>query len=102
MVELKLIDCHGYVVTEKYPENRLMMATLAQHLLGDISNKMPSLCVVLGEHNNPFTREYYYVGCWYGGHCFNVRFPKETTRDLNPEEQEILLQDPLRLTGVRF
>ena len=87
MGELKLIDSHGYIMTKKYPESRMMMATTAHHKLGDISNKIPSLCVILVEYTNPYTREDFYVGCWDRGHCINIQFPKATTRDLTQKER---------------
>ena len=64
-------------------EPKYMMATKAQHLLGDISRKEPDLC-----HVHAKTKENY-IGSWVTGYGFiKVEFPVETTRDLTVEEIE--------------
>src|SRR4030095_9111600 len=69
---------------------RHMMATKATHALGDISRDEPDLCVIEREEQHD------YVGAWVTGFGFiNVRFPKETTRDLT--EAEIRLYDGKRV-----
>lgn len=63
-------------------EPRYMMATKADHQLGDISRDEPDFCWITGEDEDN------YIGHWITGFGFvNVKFPKETTRDLTPEEQ---------------
>jgi hypothetical protein len=63
--------------------DKYMMATTAIHKMGDISSDIPDLCHVSREN-----AENYY-GMWVTGFGFvNVRFPKETTRELTPEEIE--------------
>lgn len=60
-----------------------MMATTAYHLLGDISSDKPNLCFIYSETDN------YYVGQWVEGiGCFNVLFPKESTRALTAKEHD--------------
>lgn len=60
---------------------KYMMATKAFHKLGDLSRDTPSLCVIEREMLT------YYVGSWVEGFGFvEVRFPKETTRELTQEE----------------
>lgn len=62
---------------------RYMMATKAVHKLGDISRETPSLCVVYGEEGDQW------VGRFLIGHgFFDVRFPKETTRELTKDEKK--------------
>ncbi len=61
--------------------NRYMVATKAIHELGDISDNSPKLCSIHGEDEKNF------IGEWVTGFGFlNVKFPKETTRELTPEE----------------
>lgn len=61
--------------------NLYMMATKAIHLLGDISRDEPDLCHVESEDAEN------YIGSWVTGYGFClVKFPKETTRELTPEE----------------
>lgn len=61
--------------------NKYMMATKAEHMLGDISRDNPSLCYICEEENDN------YIGSWVTGFGFiGVMFPKETTRDLTEEE----------------
>jgi len=62
---------------------RYMIATTAIHTMGDISRPKGDLCVVCEEDDEA------YIGNWISGFGFiNVRFPKDTTRELNPEEVE--------------
>ena len=57
------------------------MATKAVHKLGDISRNKPDLCIVHDED------EKNYIGNWVTGFGFiNVKFPKNTTRELSEEE----------------
>ena len=65
------------------------IATKAIHKLGDISrhvddgNYSDNLCIVTSEDETNF------IGSWVTGFgFFNVKFPKETTRDLTEEEVE--------------
>jgi len=61
--------------------DKYMMATKAVHKMGDISRDEPDLCHVHEEALD------HYIGSWVTGYGFiNVKFPKETTRDLTPEE----------------
>lgn len=64
-------------------KSRYMMATEAIHQLGDISSDEPDLCVVHDED------EENYIGNWVIGFGLgNVKFPKNTTRELTEEEKE--------------
>lgn len=57
------------------------MATKAFHLLGDISSETPDLCLIYREDKDN------YYGNWVTGFGFvDVRFPKETTRELTATE----------------
>jgi hypothetical protein len=63
--------------------DKYMMATTAIHQLGDISRKTPDLCRVHKEDKEN------YIGSWVTGLGFiEVKFPKETTRDLTEAEIE--------------
>lgn len=64
---------------------RNMMATKAVIKSGqDISRDEPSLCLVYDE------TETHYIGQWVEGLGYiDVKFPKETTRELTAEEIEI-------------
>lgn len=63
--------------------DKYMMATKAIHQLGDISSDTPDICRVHEEHDE------HYVGEWVTGLGFiNVKFPKETTRNLTEDEIE--------------
>ncbi len=84
--------------------DKYMMATKAIHQLGDISSDIPDLCYVHEKHDD------YYIGSWVTGLGFiNVKFPKETTRDLNKEEVEeyskkyiqISNQPPVSLSHIK-
>jgi hypothetical protein len=67
--------------SEETPMNKYMMATKAVHLLGDISRDTEDLCFVRYE------TETHYVGNWVTGFGFiSVMFPKDTTRELTPDE----------------
>jgi hypothetical protein len=60
-----------------------MMATKAQHQLGDISQDTPGICIVHSEEGDNW------IGNWIFGFGFmNVKFPKATTRELTQEEKE--------------
>lgn len=57
------------------------MATNAYHQLGNTSSNKPDLCYVYNEDKNNW------CGAWETGFGFlDVRFPKETTRDLTKKE----------------
>ena len=61
--------------------NKYMMATMAVHQLGDLSSDVPDLCYI------KYASSTDYYGSWVEGFGFvNVKFPKETTRDLTQEE----------------
>ena len=61
--------------------NKYMMATTAIHKMGDISSDSPDLCHVTEESETD------YYGMWVLGMGFvEVKFPKETTRELTKEE----------------
>lgn len=76
--ELKAIVSGASQINASY-----MMATKAYHYMGDISREEPDLCYIYKE------TEDYYVGNWITGYGFiNVLLPKETTRELTPEEIE--------------
>ena len=60
---------------------KYMMATTAMHKLGNISRDEPHLCYIEKETDTN------YIGSWVTGYgFFDVKFPKETTRDLTQEE----------------
>lgn len=62
---------------------RYMMATKAIHQLGDIGRDTPDLAVVFSEDESN------YIGNWVCGLGFvDVKFPKETTRELTEEEHQ--------------
>jgi hypothetical protein len=62
-------------------KRKFMIATDAQHKLGNVSRNEPDLCVIETEDESN------YYGQWVTGFgFFNVRFPKKTTRNLTAEE----------------
>jgi len=62
---------------------KYMMATKAIHQLGNISRDEEDLCFIHGEEAEN------YIGNWVTGFGFiNVKFPKETTRELTNKEIE--------------
>lgn len=64
-------------------KNKPMMATTAVHKLGDISSDIPDLAFIFDEDDEN------YIGSWAFGFGFaDVKFPKSSTRELNPEETE--------------
>jgi hypothetical protein len=76
--------------------NRYMMATQAFHLLGDISSPEPDICVITEVDENGD-----YIGRWLTGFGFiHVRFPKETTRELTPEELREVENTDLVMTNL--
>lgn len=76
-------------------EWKYLMATKAIHGLGDISRDEPDLCVVNEEHND------YYVGHWVTGFGFmDVKFPKETTRELTKRERKKYNNKGRTLNGI--
>lgn len=63
--------------------DRYMMATAAEHQLGDLSRDEPALAIVYPDRET----EQHYVGQWATGYGFiGVRFPKGTTRPLTEAE----------------
>lgn len=58
-----------------------MMATKAIHKLGNVSSDVPDLCVIHSEDVDN------YIGNWVSGFG-DVKFPKNTTRELTSEEVE--------------
>ena len=59
------------------------MATIAIHNLGDISSDEPDLCIIHSEDDDNF------YGNWVTGlGLVDVKFPKNTTRELTAEEIE--------------
>lgn len=64
-------------------EPHYLMGTEAYHQLGDIGRDEADLFQAYGE------TEDYWIGAWITGYgFFNVCFPKETSRELTPEEIE--------------
>jgi hypothetical protein len=60
-----------------------MIATKALHKLGDISREEGDLAIIYKEDENN------YIGNWVTGFGFiDVKFPKDTTRDLTENEIE--------------
>lgn len=75
--------------------DRYMMATQAIHAVGNISRDEPSLAIVYDETERD------YVGEWATGMGFiNVRFPKETTRDLTDEERTFYGSKRIEVGGL--
>ncbi len=73
----------GSAVRTQYKNIRYMMATKAFHQLGEISSDKPDLCLIEGEEGDS------YIGRWATGFGFeDVKFPKETTRELSPAEKK--------------
>lgn len=71
-----------------------MMATEAHHKLGDISSDTPDLCFVYDQDEDN------YYGMWVMGFgFFDVRFPKETTRELTQEEINHYSEMSIALSG---
>lgn len=64
-------------------KTKYMMATKAIHQTGDISSDIPDICVIHSEDDNN------YIGNWVSGYGFiDVKFPKDTTKELTPKEIE--------------
>lgn len=78
--------------------NRYMMATKAIHCLGDISRVTEDICVISDEDESN------YIGNWVTGFgLVEVKFPKETTRELTAAEVEHYHGMPISLGNlVRF
>ena len=78
------------ITTGKY-----MMATKANHQMGDISRKTPDICVIFDEDKDN------YIGNWVTGYGFvGVKFPKSTTRELTPAEIEEYHGIPIEMSGM--
>jgi hypothetical protein len=72
-----------------------MMATRAVHQLGDISRDEADLAVIYGADGD------HYVGEWATGMGYvNVRFPKETTRELTDAEKAYYATKVLDVAGM--
>jgi len=73
-------------------KSKYMMATTAIHKLGDISSDKEDLCFVSSEDEDN------YIGQWVTGFGFiDVKFPKETTRNLTDEEIEYYNKRSIRI-----
>ena len=71
------------------------MATKAIHKAGDISRETSDICHIYGEDEDN------YIGNWVFGFGFiDVKFPKNTTRELTPEELEEWHGAPVELAGI--
>jgi hypothetical protein len=76
-------------------KTKYMMATKAIHLLGDISRENPDLCIIRDETNTDF------IGEWITGYGFiDVKFPKETTRELTNDEIDRYHGSLVNLSGI--
>lgn len=74
--------------------SKYMMATKAIHVLGDISRGGPDLCIIFDED------EKNYIGNWVTGYGFiEVKFPKETTRELTEKEREFYQTKNINMAG---
>lgn len=62
---------------------KYMIGTTAIHMLGDVSRPEGDLCIIRNEdHEN-------YIGCWVTGFGFvEVKFPKNSTRELNDADHK--------------
>jgi len=75
--------------------DRYMMATQAIHAVGNISRDEPSLAIVYRETERDW------IGEWATGMGFvNVRFPKETTRELTDAEKAFYRTKLLEVGGM--
>lgn len=68
-------------VKDEYSRGFTMFATVAKHLLGDISRKSEDYCSIYKEDE-----ENYYGNWVYGMGFIAVQFPKKTTRPLTDDE----------------
>ena len=69
---------------KKLEEACYMMATKASHYLGDVSRKVPTLCIVHSVVDGK-----YFIGSWDGITAYsNIKFPVRTTRELTEEEKK--------------
>jgi hypothetical protein len=74
-----------------------MMATKAIHLTGDVSRDKPDLAYIRQETDT------HYIGQWEAGFGFiNVKFPKDTTRELTDEERAYYGSQVVDLNGLRY
>lgn len=72
-----------------------MMATKAFHKMGDISRDKPEYAYIVAEDDDN------YYGSWIEGFGFiDVRFPKETTRILTPDEIMALMKMHFVMVGA--
>lgn len=77
------LDLKNPIKIKKENDSKYMMATKAIHKMGDISRDEPDLCHIYRETETD------YIGSWVTGFgFFDVKFPKETTRELTQEEIE--------------
>ena len=84
--------------TEAHGRHKFRKGTKAFAKLGDISrDEEDFFCIDVNEYTTPEDDENYY-GHWVTGFGFyNVRFPKETSRELTDEEWEWFLSNPVTL-----
>lgn len=68
---------------------KILVGTKAYHQLGEISREPVENSKILEYFNAIKETEHYYIGTWVEGFgFFNVVYPKDTTRELTPEELE--------------
>lgn len=76
-------------------KTKYMMATVAEHITGDISRDTEDICIVSKQTKTN------YIGNWVTGFGFaNVEFPKKTTRKLTKDEIEKYHGMPLSMSGM--
>lgn len=81
----------------KHTMDKHMMATKAYHKLGDISRDHDDLCRVYDQDDENF------YGMWVTGYgFFDVKFPKETTRELTKEEIKQFSEMNISLSGCNL
>lgn len=85
-LSLMVLDKRGggpeQTAAEEWPAGHYMMATRASHVLGDVSRDEPDLAVVYSQDSDN------YIGNWRTGFGYiNVRFPKDSTRELTAQER---------------
>lgn len=68
---------------------KILVGTKAYHQLGEISRETIENAKVLEYFTAIKETKHYYIGAWVEGFgFFNVVYPKNTTRELTPEELE--------------
>lgn len=77
--------------------DKFMMATKAIHKCGDISRDEPELCRIYAEDGENW------FGSWVEGFgFFDVKFPKETTRELTDDEINHFKKQNLYIGGANI